>query len=159
MKQVLASLAKHSGSRELYDPLHEEKYVISGEKQQILITKIEHEKNIVLLRTSELDQAASQLNPLYERFKANISSYLDKVKEGTYWRFFDVSFGVDIKVCFLREEDGWQVWMGEDLSLQTKDPVEIQLYIRGLITEFESWWLKEFRKFHHILMQHMRGDS
>lgn len=159
MKQVLALLAKRCGSRELYDPLHEEKYVISGEENQIIITKKEPVENIVLLRTSELDQAAEKLEHLYERFKANISAYLDKVKEGTYWRFFDVSFGVDIKVCFSQEENGWQVWMGEDLSLQTKDPVEIQLYIRGLITDFESWWVNEFRKFHQKMKENMSDRS
>ncbi|SEM97048.1 hypothetical protein [Lihuaxuella thermophila] len=161
MKQFLTLLAKNCGSREIYDPLHEEKYVVSGEENHILITKKEPDQEIVVLRTSESDQAKEKLEQLFERFRTNIFAYLDKVKEdeGTYWRFFDVSFGVDIKVCFSQEENGWQVWMGGDLSLQTKDPVEIQLYIRGLITEFESWWMNEFRKFHQKIKEHLYDQS
>ncbi|MBA4495275.1 hypothetical protein ACFO25_00115 [Paenactinomyces guangxiensis] len=155
MKKIFAALVRHSDSRHIYDPVYEESYLVQGENNRLTITRGYKLESTLLLSTEDLDQAVQVLRPVFERFRLNIEVYLNKVKENTYWRFYEVSYGVDIKVIYTSAVDGtsaaaescrWEVWMGDDLSFHTNDKAEAGLYIKGLISEYEPWWEREFRK-------------
>jgi hypothetical protein len=81
-----------------------------------------------------------------------LNTYLDHLKEkGECWRFFDIAYGVQIRVQYREQaemESGWQVWMGEDPSFVSANPEEVASYIRGLIVEFDSWLEQAFMAFH-----------
>lgn len=159
IRKVLASLLRHSSSREIVDPVHGERYVIHGSDNRLILKNEES----VLHATDNIEEVMKALQPIYEHFRSNIDLYLSKVKERRTWRFFDVAYGVDVIVDFRADAEDtrlsqlqpleWGVWMGEDLSLHTTDQAEVHAYIRGLITEFEPWWEKELRKLQEAIKQ------
>lgn len=143
MKKAVKKLWKKQMTRKLVDPVLNERYVICFEPSKIFFIsrKDDTEQQAVYL---ELDQIVHQLQPLYERFRLSTDLYLENVfQTNTIWNFFDVSYGLDIKVNKDQgEEQGWQVWMGEDLGFTTVHQWEAREYVKGLLSEEACWFEK-----------------
>lgn len=143
MKKAVRKLWKKQMTRKLVDPVLNERYVICFEPSKIFFIscKNDTEQQTVYL---ELDQIVHQLQPLYERFRLSTDLYLENVfQTNTIWNFFDVSYGLDIKVNKDQsKEQGWQVWMGEDLGFATVHQWEAREYVKGLLSEEACWFEK-----------------
>jgi hypothetical protein len=146
MKKAICRLWKQQESRELLDPVYHEQYCIYFEKEKIFFVSFINEIKKEEVFTNE-KLVAQKLEPLYERFQSGIDDYLENVfASQKVWRFFDVNYGLDIRVNRQKEEPGWEVWMGEDLSFLTLQHREAREYVLGLITKGECWFQREAKK-------------
>ncbi|MBA4601593.1 hypothetical protein [Thermoactinomyces mirandus] len=143
MERAVKKLWRKQMTRKLVDPVLDEQYVIRFEPSKVFFVsrKNDTEQQAVYL---EMDQVVYQLHPLYERFRGSTDSYLENVfQTNRIWNFFDVSYGLDIKVNKgPGQEKGWEVWMGEDLGFATAHQWEAREYVKGLLSDEACWFEK-----------------
>lgn len=146
MKKTIQRLWKKQESRELIDPVYHEHYLIDFDLENIFLVSSKNEvKRKEAFQDSEL--IVKRLQPVYQRFEVKIDDYLENVYQTKkLWRFFDVDYGLDIRVNRHEKETGWEVWMGEDLSFFTMQQWEVREYVKGLITKGECWFGKEAKR-------------
>ncbi|MFC7442841.1 hypothetical protein [Laceyella putida] len=144
MRSALKILIRHHLKRSIVDPISHENITVTGvESGKILIDTATGST-----LCEDREEAIQLLEPIYARFRSDMPFYLNKiVKSNTHWRFFDVTFAVDIWVR-PDEEGGWQVWMGEDLSLSSNDHNEVLAYLRGLVLEMDMELENELQNIH-----------
>ena len=146
MKRTIRRLWKKQETRALIDPVYHEQYFINFELEKIFLVSYKNEKKTEEV-TQDSELIIERLQPLYERFEIKIDDYLENVfQTKKIWRFFEVNYGLDIRVNRHEKEPGWEVWMGEDLSFFALQQWEVREYVKGLITKGECWFEREAKR-------------
>ncbi|TCW40851.1 hypothetical protein [Laceyella sacchari] len=145
MRSALKWLISNHAKRNIVDPITNQEIAVSGlEDGNILI-----DMGTTSALCEDREEAMRHLEPIYDRFRSDMPYYLEKiVKSDAQWRFFDVTFAMDIIVRLDETGRGWQVWMGEDLSLLSADPEELLAYLRGLVLELNTEREIELQQMH-----------
>lgn len=130
MKEMVKKIYDEMLSFEIWNPMTNDNWDVSGEEDGILIQK----NGKVFLKDGDVEEATKILAPLYQDFISRTENYLEVVKDGgRSWEFPD-HWPVETKVVFGNESDpedeSWGVICGGDLVFSSDDIKKVAKYLR-----------------------------